>query len=268
MGTNRYNTFYTPVGLINVAHLGHGSVHIDWEGMHIYVDPFSGAHDYSKDKKADLIFLTHAHNDHYDCVAIKAIATPNTEFVVSKGVGTCLNNDLPRMKLDVDKNDLNVDPSTTLENMVATVSCVRHSVINILSNGDKIKTRGIEIEAVPAYNINQKRENGNPFHIKGEGNGYILGFGGFKIYIAGDTEFIPEMERAKGVDIAFLPKNQPYTLSDEAFVKAADFINPKNLFPIHYFDIDGKSLMRRLNTGICLYIDGVHYANSLADLVD
>ncbi|MEF9931857.1 MAG: MBL fold metallo-hydrolase, partial [Bacteroidales bacterium] len=160
MGTERYNTFYTPVGLINVAHLGHGSVHIDWEGMHIYVDPFSLAHDYLKAKKADLIFLTHAHTDHYDCVAIKAIATPNTEFIVSKGVGTCLNNDLPRMKIDVNNNELNVDPSTTLENMVDTVSCVKHSTINILGNGEKIKTRGIVIEAVPAYNVNQKRDNG------------------------------------------------------------------------------------------------------------
>ena len=92
MGTKRYNTFYTPVGLLNVAHLGHGSVHIDWEGMHIYVDPYNDAYDFTGMKKADLIILTHAHTDHYDCAAIKKIATPNTKFVVSKGVGTCLEN--------------------------------------------------------------------------------------------------------------------------------------------------------------------------------
>lgn len=268
MGTNRYNTFYTPVGLLNVSLLGHGSIHLDWEGMHIYVDPYSHVHDYSKDKKADLILITHAHTDHYDGKAIKDIATPNTEFIVSKSVGTCINNDLPRMRLDVNNNPLNVDPSTTLENIVSTISCVKHCVINILNNGERIKTRGIEIEAVPAYNIHQKRENGNPFHMKGEGNGYILNFGGFRVYIAGDTELIPEMEPAKGVDIAFLPKNLPYTMSDEDFVKAANLIKPKNLFPVHYFEIDGKTLMKGLNPGICLYIDGVHYTKPLADLVD
>lgn len=268
MGTTRYNTFYTPVGLINVAHLGHGSVHIDWEGMHIYVDPYNGAYDFTGMKKADLILLTHAHTDHYDCEAIKKICTPNTEFIVSKSVGTCINNDLPRMKLDINNNELNVDPSTALENMVTTLSCLKHCTIEILENGQKIKARGIDILAVPAYNINNKRDNGNPFHIKGEGNGYILDFGGFKIYFAGDTEFIPEMALAKGVDIAFLPKNSPFTLTNEAFIEAANFINPKNVYPIHYFEIDGKELMKKLNTGICLYIEGVHYASSLADLED
>ena len=55
METKRYNTFYTPVGLLNIAHLGHGSVHVDWEGMHIYVDPYNDAFDFTGMKKADLI---------------------------------------------------------------------------------------------------------------------------------------------------------------------------------------------------------------------
>ncbi len=268
MGATRHTTFYTPAGLLNIKILGHGSVHLDWEGMHIYVDPYSDVHDYSHDKKADLVILTHAHTDHYDCKAIKAISTPNTEFIVSRSVGTCINNDLPRMRLDINDNPLNVDPSTTLENMITTISCLKHTTIHVLNNGDKIKTRGVDIEAVPAYNINQKRDNGKPFHIKGEGNGYILNFAGFRIYIAGDTEIIPELELLKGVDIAFLPKNLPYTLSDEDFVKAANLIRPKSLFPYHYFDIDGKMLMKGLDPGICLYIDGVHYTKPLADLED
>ena len=80
--------------------------------------------------------------------------------------------------------------------------------------------------------------------------------GGFRIYIAGDTEFIPEMELAKGADIAFLPKNLPYTLSDEEFIKAANFIKPKNLYPIHYFEIEPNLLLAGLATGICLYVNG------------
>ena len=53
---------------------------------------------------------------------------------------------------------------------------------------------GLPIEAVPAYNILHKREDGNPFHPKGNGNGYILTFGNTRLYLAGDTENIPEME--------------------------------------------------------------------------
>ena len=67
------------------------------------------------------------------------------------------------------------------------------------------------------------------------------------------------MSAAKGADIAFLPKNLPYTLSDEKFLEAANMINPKNLFPIHYFEIDGKKLAAGLNPGISMYIDGVNY---------
>ena len=134
MEAKRYNTFYTPVGLLNVAHLGHGSVHIEWEGMHIYVDPYNDAYDFTGMKKADLILLTHAHTDHYDCEAIKKIATPNTKFVVSKGVGTCLDNDLLRMRIDVDNNPLNVDPSTNLENMKKSIAFLQLCSAGVESN--------------------------------------------------------------------------------------------------------------------------------------
>ncbi|MBR7156965.1 MAG: MBL fold metallo-hydrolase [Bacteroidales bacterium] len=256
MGNQIHNTFYTPLGLINVEHLAHGSIHIDWEGMHIYVDPYSDLYNYSKMKKADLIILTHAHTDHYDGKAIKEIATPNTEFIISKGVETCVNHDLTKMGIDVDNNELNVDPSTNLENVFRDAHSLKNCTLHTLYNNDTIKIKGIEIKAIPAYNINNKRDNGHPFHIKGQGNGYILNMGGFKIYIAGDTEFIPEMEEAKGADIAFLPKNLPYTLSDEEFIKAANFIKPKNLYPIHYFEINPKVLLDGLSTGICLYVNG------------
>ena len=178
--------------------------------------------------------------------------------MVSKGVGTCLENDLTRMKIDIDNNELNVDPSTTLENMKKSIACLQHCSVAVMHNGEKIRARGVDIEATPAYNVEQKRDNGHPFHIKGEGNGYILDFGGFRVYFAGDTELIPEMSVAKGVDIAFLPKNLPYTLSDEKFIEAANMLKPRNLFPIHYFEIDWKKLAAGLNPGIGLYVDGVH----------
>ncbi|MBQ7998034.1 MAG: MBL fold metallo-hydrolase [Bacteroidales bacterium] len=262
MGNQIHNTFYTPLGLVNVEHLAHGSLHLDWEGMHIYVDPYSDLYDYSKMKKADLILLTHAHTDHYDCKAIKDIATPNTEFIVSKGVGTCFKYDLAKLGLDVDDNEYNVDPSTNLENIFKDAHALKNCSVKVLGNGDSMKVKGIEIKATPAYNIENKRDNGKPFHLKGEGNGYILNMGGFVIYIAGDTEFIPEMAVAKGADIAFLPKNLPYTLSDEKFIEAANFIKPKNLYPVHYFELDPQVLIDGLATGICLYIDGKQYCKA------
>lgn len=256
MGHQKSVTFYTPEGLLHVTHLGHGSVHLNWEGMHIYVDPYTPTANYSQLKKADIILLTHAHTDHYDCDAIRAIATPNTRFVVSHAVKTCIENDLPTLKLDKCTNPLNVDESTNLENMKKTVTCLKHCRIEVLENGETISSGTLTITATPAYNINRKRSNGQPFHIKGEGNGYLLNIGSFRIYFAGDTEFIPEMELAKGADIAFLPKNLPYTMPDEEFVEAANFIKPKNLFPIHYFEIDPAALRKALLPGISLYVEG------------
>lgn len=284
MKTSVYNSFYTPMGLVNFEHLAHGSVHMEWEGMHIYVDPCSDFFDYTGCKKADLILLTHAHTDHYDTKAIEEIAMPNTTFIVSRGVRTVLENDLLAMKagtakgpdgkllpkLDVDNNPLNVDPSTNMVSML-NIPKLRHCKVVTLENGDAISSIGLTITAIPAYNINYKRSNGHPFHIKGEGNGYLISMQGFDIYFAGDTEPIPEMnELAPGavrahswsqflqgeIDVAFLPKNLPYTMSDDDFIKAANLIRPKNLFPIHYFEMDAKALNRRLNTGICLYVNG------------
>ena len=80
--------------------------------------------------------------------------------------------------------------------------------------------KGIRIEAVPAYNIKHERAPGQPFHPKGEGNGYVVTFGDRKVYIAGDTENTREMKALKGIDIAFLPMNLPYTMTPEMVADA------------------------------------------------
>ena len=101
-----------------------------------------------------------------------------------------------------------------------------------LKNGDSIVyAPDIKIEAVPAYNYTEGRTQ---FHPKGRDNGYILTLDGLRIYIAGDTEDIPEMEAVKDIDIAFLPCNQPYTMTVDQLVNAAKIIKPKVLFPYHY----------------------------------
>ena len=101
-----------------------------------------------------------------------------------------------------------------------------------LANGEHAHFgEDVTIEAVPAYNTTPGREK---FHPKGRDNGYVLDLGGFRIYIAGDTEDIPEMADVKAVDVAFLPVNQPYTMTPEQAAAAAKTVKPKVLFPYHY----------------------------------
>jgi L-ascorbate metabolism protein UlaG (beta-lactamase superfamily) len=208
--------FITPLGEIAIIILGHASLLIQWEGKNIFVDPYSKVANYATQPKADLVLITHGHYDHFDTSALKHITDDKTIFVTS---------------MDVMK---------------------KIKGANGLKQGDVFDYNGLKIQAVYAYNINQKREDGKPFHPKGEGNGYILNFGGYRIYIAGDTELIPEMKEIKNVDIAFLPKNLPYTMSDEMFIETAKAIMPKILFPYHYFELDTVALKAKLPEGVSL----------------
>lgn len=97
----------------------------------------------------------------------------------------------------------------------------------IMKNGDSKTIDGIKIDAVPAYNI------GKEFHPKGVGNGYVFQFGDKKVYVAGDTDYIPEMDTLKDIDIAFLPMNNPYTMVPQAVADAAKSIHPSILYPYH-----------------------------------
>jgi L-ascorbate metabolism protein UlaG (beta-lactamase superfamily) len=106
-----------------------------------------------------------------------------------------------------------------------------------MKNGDTQNLAGISIEAVAAYNLEK------PFHPKGNGNGYVLAFGDTRVYVAGDTENIPEMKSLKGIDVAFLPMNLPYTMTPEQAADAAKVIRPKILYPYHYGNTDTGKLV-------------------------
>jgi len=106
---------------------------------------------------------------------------------------------------------------------------------------------GITVEAVPAYNLVHKRDDGGVFHPKGEGNGYVLTFGDKRIYVAGDTENTPEMKALKQIDCAFLPMNLPYTMTPEMVADAAKTFRPKILYPYHYGDTPPAKLQILLN---------------------
>ena len=206
--------FDTPMGRLTVEVFGHASVRFGIGGKTIYADPYGEVHDYTGNTPADLILITHNHYDHYDLKAIAPIETPETAFVVSLNVGRVDNR------------------------------------YTVLANDAMCTWEGIDICAVEAYNINRRNPDGELFHPRGVGNGYVLDLTGFKVYLAGDTEPIPEMQELPSVDLAFLPKNLPYTMTDEEFIKAANQIKPKYLYCYHYFEIDIPKLKKGLDPAI------------------
>jgi L-ascorbate metabolism protein UlaG (beta-lactamase superfamily) len=105
---------------------------------------------------------------------------------------------------------------------------------------------GLQIEAVPTYNLVHKRNTGEPFHPKGVGNGYVVTFWDKRVYVAGDTENIPEMKQLKNIDIAFLPMNLPYTMTPEMVADAAKSFSPKILYPYHTGETDTSKLVNLL----------------------
>jgi len=115
-----------------------------------------------------------------------------------------------------------------------------------MKNGDRLNLLGLQIEAVPAYNLVHKRPDGQPFHPRGAGNGYVITFGDKRVYVAGDTENVPEMKNLKNLDIAFLPMNLPYTMTPEMVAEAAKWIKPAILYPYHYGDTNTSRLVTLL----------------------
>ena len=184
---------------VTFTFIKHASLEIKYDGLSIQVDPvrqLPPETDYSKFNKAAFIFVTHEHFDHFDKDAIAALSDENTQVVLNKRCADMLGSG------------------------------------KAMSNGETLKLRDdITVEAVPAYNITPDRTK---FHPKGRDNGYVINLDGLRIYIAGDTEDIPEMSQLKDIDIAFLPCNQPYTMTPEQLANAAKMFSPKVVYPYHY----------------------------------
>ena len=213
--------FDTSSGELTVTFIGHGTLMFNWNGIIVHVDPVSSEADYSKMPKADLILVTHEHQDHLDPGAIRKILKKNTKIVMTKACYDMLDD---RTGMD----------------------------IKVMDNGDNFTFAGIDIDAIPAYNMVHKRPDGNFYHPKGRGNGYVLNFGGKRVLVAGDTENIPEIKALKNIDIAFLPMNLPYTMTPEMVADAAKAFKPGILYPYHYGSTDTGELLRLMKG-----VDGV-----------
>lgn len=197
----------TASGDLKITFIGHGTLMFNFGGKVIHIDPVGQYADYSKLPKADIIFVTHDHSDHLDIKAIETLSKKTTTLVLTE---TC-------------------------------AAKVKGGVV--LKNGDSKTIDGLQIDAVPAYNMVHMRSPGVPFHGKGTGNGYIITFGDKRVYVAGDTENTPEMKSLENIDIAFLPMNLPYTMTPEMVAEAAKAFKPKILYPYHYGDTDTSRIV-------------------------
>lgn len=206
--------FTTSAGQLEITFIGHGSLMLAFNDLTIHVDPYTDPRskqvNYALLPKADIILITHEHGDHLDLKAIGQIMTSTTQIIYTKACEQQLNGGL------------------------------------VMKNGDQRTIKSIPIEAVPAYNLIHKRENRQPFHPKSEGNGYVLTFGDWRVYIAGDTEDIPEMGDLSDITIAFLPMNLPYTMTPEMAARAALSFRPRILYPYHYGQTDTSKLQELL----------------------
>ena len=200
----------TSGGALEITFIGHGTLMFNFNDLIIHIDPVSSYTDYSKLPDADIILITHQHGDHLNKEAIDLISKSDTEIIVTEKVSQELDGGI------------------------------------IMKNWDKRNVKAIEILAVPAYNLVHKRDNGSPYHPKGEGNGYVMTFADIKVYVAGDTENFPEMDDMPQVDVAFLPMNLPYTMTPEMVADAALRLNPKILYPYHFGNTDTDELVKLL----------------------
>jgi len=107
----------------------------------------------------------------------------------------------------------------------------------VMKNGETKTLAGVNLEAIPAYNFEK------PFHQKGNGNGYVLTFGDKRVYVAGDTENVPEIKTLKNIDVAFLPMNQPFTMTPEQVADLAKAMHPKILYPYHFGNTNTAALL-------------------------
>ncbi len=181
----------TQDGPLVIVPIKHGSVVFTFKDKYYYVDPAQLPKG-ERRVKADAIFITHEHGDHYDPAALAELRKEGTVIIANPRVVELMG------------------------------------MGQVMKNGDKRDVLDVQVEAVPAYNIERKQ-----FHPQGRDNGYVFTVGGKRIYLAGDTEGTPEMKALKNIDVAFLPINLPYTMPPKDAAEAARAFRPKLLVPYH-----------------------------------
>ena len=207
-------TFKSHAGPIKITPVYHAAALIEAGGKVIIIDPAKPA-DFTGLPKADLILITDIHGDHMDPALIKEVSKPDTQIIAPPAV-------------------------------VKTVTTAKP-----LSDGETTEWEKWKIEAIPMYNIKRGPKEGMLYHTKGRGDGYVLTYGGTRIYFSGDTENIPEMRALKNIDVAFICMNLPYTMTPDEAADAVKAFHPKVAIPYHYRGTDITQFKKDLEgTGI------------------
>lgn len=207
------------LGDVSIYPISHASFVMTLGDITIFNDPVGNPSAYEAYGSPDLVLLSDVHGDHLNVETLTAVADERTVILAPSAVF----NELP----------------TPLQAQVV-----------IIQNGDTIETAGLEIEAVPMYNLPASSDT---YHVKGRGNGYIvqqmplevneslLPPRAQRVYIAGDTADIPEMRSLENIDIAFVPMNLPYTMDVATAAEGVLAFAPSIVYPYHYRGSDGLS---------------------------
>jgi L-ascorbate metabolism protein UlaG (beta-lactamase superfamily) len=199
-------------GEIVIRPVAHASFVMNTPGLVIYNDPVGGAAPFQGSEPPGLILITHEHQDHFDPETLAAIVVEGTKLVVNPAV----MEKLP-------------------EPLKARATAI--------GNGETTTVGDIAIAAIPAYNTTEDRKK---YHPQGRDNGYVLSIGGAQVYIAGDTEDIPEMRALTGIDIAFVPMNLPFTMDVDQASSAVAAFKPTVVYPYHYKGSDPKAFEEKV----------------------
>ncbi len=205
----------TKLGPLSIQPIQHASLILSVNNKVIYVDPAGGAANYKGMASPDLILITDIHGDHFDTATLAKVVTSNTTLIVPQVVADKL-------------------PSS-------------YTKVVVLKNDDITTKSDITIRAIPMYNL---PESATAMHTKGRGNGYVLGIGGKRIYLSGDTQGIPEMRSLKDIDVAFVCMNLPYTMDIPEAVDAVLAFKPKIVYPYHYRGRGGLSDVNAFKTQV------------------
>jgi len=199
------HSFSTPGGELRVRPISHASIVMETPRGVMMIDPVGDAERYGSYAPAPYILITHEHGDHLRVDTLLGLVDDNTQIIANQPVYDQMPEELQKL--------------TT-----------------VLRNGDKGMLGESEVEAIGAYNLTEDRLN---FHPKGRDNGYVINLEGFRVYVSGDTEDIPEMRALENIDLAFVCMNLPFTMDASAAADAVKAFAPTFVYPYHYRGRDG-----------------------------
>jgi L-ascorbate metabolism protein UlaG (beta-lactamase superfamily) len=210
------DTFQTSQGDLIIHPVNHASFVMAWGETLIYVDPVGGAERFTGLPAPQVVLVTDIHGDHMNADTLTALVQSGTVIVAPQAVRDALPAAL-------------------------------QSSTQVLANGGTMTVADVAIEAIPMYNITPERLQ---YHAKGRGNGYVLSRGGKRVYIAGDTEDIPEMRQLRDIDVAFVPMNLPFTMTVQQAADAVREFKPKAVYPYHSRNSDVEEFSRLVGTDV------------------